>query len=134
MDKRKWMLLLLLPLLLTACATTGKDDFLQTDDPTWRQCLDEKVDIDVDNVDLAELFCHTPAFADVNIVIQTRQAPSVTASDDAFDDPIEHVRVTLHKEGLARREVLRILAHEGHMRMTLVSRAGHPYAVAVALK
>lgn len=133
MKKRIWMLCVL-PLLLTACATTGKDDFLQTDDPAWRQILDEKVDIDVDNVDLAELFCHTAAFADVNIVVETKVAPSAMASDEAFDDPIERVRVTLHKEGLARREVLRILAHEGRMRITLASRAGHPYAVAVALK
>jgi len=133
MKNKVWMLVLL-PILLAACATTGKDDFLQTDDPAWRQCLDEKVDIDVDNVDLAELFCHTSAFADVNIVIQTREPPSGTTADEAFDDPIERVRVTLHKEGLARREVLRILAHEGHMRITLASHAGHPYALVVALK
>ena len=131
----KLLMLALLPLLLLGCTTPGKDTFLQTDDPAWQKILDEKVDVDVDQADLATLFCQTPAFADINITVRPKRGVSA-ASDDAaaFDDPTEKIRVTLHKEGLPRREVLRLLAHDGHLRIGFAMRGGKPVAIVVMAK
>ncbi len=132
--RKSWLLLLMAPLLLVACATTGKDDFLKTDDPAWRARLDEKVDIDVDNVDLAALFCQTPAFADLDIMVLPRNGVAVANEDAAFDDPVEKLRVTLHQAGVTRREVLRQLAHDGSLRMRLAARTGQPMVLIITAR
>ena len=131
---KKHLMLALLPVLLLGCATPGQDTFLKTDDPAWNRILDEKVDVDVEHADLATLFCQTPAFADVSITVTPRQAVGVENPDAAFDDPVEQVRVTLHKEGISRRELLRLLAHDGHLKIRFGLHDGKPVTLLVTAK
>jgi len=131
----------LLSLLMCACATThAPETFLQTDSVPWSRYLDEKVSIDVDHVDFQTLFCHTPALADLNIVIRSPGKPkagvyeesfSTTTSTEQEEIRIENMRITLHADSISRRELLYRIAHACKIDMSWDKTNGFPRAVAL---
>ena len=136
--------MVLLAMFVCACATThAPSSFLQTDHAGWNGYLDEQVGIDVDSASLVDLFCQTPALADLSVVVRPQVRPKtgmyeeVSANapyDDQEETRLDRMRVSMHADRVSRRDLLYRISRECNIDMSWDLSNGVPRAVALVFR
>jgi hypothetical protein len=112
---------LVLVVLAVSCATMihPPQDFLSSTDASWNQWLDTAVDVDLAEVRIIHLPL-TDAFSGLRIAI-TRA-----------DAPVESLKVTLHANGITRRQALWLLSQKYELTMTVQQLPGQPPYIGIS--
>ena len=114
-------LLLFVISLAISCATTmpAPQGFLISSDSSLNQWLDVRLNVDLPEVRIMHLPL-TDAFAGMKLAI-TRA-----------DAPVESLKVTLHADGVTRRQALWLLAQKYGLQMTVEHVQGQPSYISVS--
>jgi hypothetical protein len=118
MKSNRWFVLLVLA--LTGCAGSRPPaDFLATNNTIWTAWMEEKVDVQLDNVPLSQL-PQTPPFYQMNILI------------GANDAPLLSLRISLKAKGVTHRQALWMIAEKYDLLMNVGYTRGRPSYVEIS--
>ena len=110
--------------VLIGCATHKPwQGFLANGVGRWEYYLNQEIDIRVDNKPLAEVLC-SPLFPDFNVIISSGKPPVVVGTDPfAKSSEPEPFPVTLHANGITRREALWRISQQCKIEMVMTEQA-----------